>query len=139
MTYTQFLILLCVFALNGLLSNLVGEFVPLPDSAKAVKMDWKKYLKNKSKVYLAIFMFVNVFIVLTWFIGFIGMAFLWHLAPWIFACAEASSLIFSQLVAPLVIETVWKIALSGMQMLLTGVILTLIFFGPAGHCFLTPE
>ena len=69
-------------------------------------------------------------------VGFIGMFFLWHVAPYLFAAA----IFFKVFLSPCVtkfweITNVWEMMCSHTEHILDGVILMLVFFGPARHLF----
>jgi hypothetical protein len=134
MTRQQFNVLLYVYALVVTLGFVVGKFVLLPDHVVSAKPNRMDILRRKSKFYLGVFTLTNTLVIGCGAVGFIGMFFLWQFTPWLFAGSIAGKIFLFP-------TTFWKVRsglddmLSEIELLLDGVILTLVFFGLARHLF----
>jgi len=134
MTYQQLILILCGYALVVAGGFLVGKIVPLPDHVERAKPNRKEILAQKSKLYLGVFTITSCLVVGAGIVGFIGLFFRWHLAPWIFAGSLAGKILLFP-------SVFWKVRsgledmFSDLELLLDGVILTLVFFGPARPLF----
>ncbi|MBI3850479.1 MAG: hypothetical protein HY298_09465 [Verrucomicrobia bacterium] len=134
MTQQQFNVLLCVYALVVTLGFVVGKFVLLPDHVVSAKPNRMDILRGKSKFYLAVFTLANTLVIGCGVVGFIGMFFLWQFAPWLFAGSITGKIFLFP-------TTFWNVRsgldhmVNEIELLLDGIILTLVFFGPARNLF----
>ena len=135
MTHSQFIGLLCVYGITYILSEIAEKCVSLPQHVIAAKPNLIKNLKLKSKFYLACFLLVTVVVAACGIIGFVGMLFFWPTAPWIFGCGVVGKILLSRIVSAVIIQGGVKHMFNEIELLLNGVILTLIFFGPAKQLF----
>ena len=134
-THIQFIVILCVYVIIIVLSVIAEECVSLPEDARAAKPNLRKNFKFKSKANLAVFFFTSVFVVSCGIIGFIGMLFFWPAAPWIFGYGVVGRILLTRIVAEVIVEGGLKHMFYEVELLLEGVIITLIFFGPARQLF----
>jgi hypothetical protein len=134
MTQQQFIALLCVYGIVVILAFVTEKFTPLPVHVSSAKPNRAEILKRKPKAYLGLFALTAALVIGCTIIGFVGMFFFWHVAPWIFACGVAGQI----LLFPAVF---WSVQsglvhrLNELELLLDGVILILVFFGPARQLF----
>ena len=134
MTQKQFFMVLCCYGLVVILGFVAEKFGSLPDHVISAKPNRMDILSRKSKFYLGVFTLTNVLVIGCGVTGFIGMFFLWRFAPWLFVAGIAGKVMLFR-------TTFWKVRsgledmFSEIELLLDGVILTLVFFGPARHFF----
>ncbi len=135
MTQLQWIALLCAYVVVVALGFVAGRFVVLPTEVNDAKLRAEKELKRKIQSNPLVIL-VNLLEMGLGAVGFVGMFFLWHLAPYLFAAA-----IFCKVFLPPYPATSWHAA-SGWQMMLfhvefilDGAILVIAFFGPARHLF----
>jgi hypothetical protein len=134
MTHYQFIILQCVYLVAVFSGIAASKFAALPPHVVAAKPNRTELLKQKSKVYLCVFLILNTSVCVAAVIGFIGMFFLWSASPWIFGGSIAGKLLFFP-------GFTWKVKsgledrLVELELFLDGVFVAFIFFGPARHLF----
>lgn len=134
MTQAQFIALLCVYVIVVVLTFVADRFTQVPEHVVSAKPNRQEILGRKSKLYIGVFTIVNALVIGCGVVAVIGMFFFWHIAPWLFAGSVAARIfLFATLF--------WKVRsgledmLNEIELLLDGVILTLVFFGPARHLF----
>ena len=134
MTHQQFIAVLCVYALAVVFGFVAAKHERLPKDVPDDKVYKEAILRQKSKLYIAVYGITAALILSCLAVGFVGMLFLWPVAPWLFALSVAGDILFYPRLG-------WRFKseleskLSELQMVMAGVIVTLVFFGPARYLF----
>lgn len=134
MTRQHFIILLLVYGAVVFLGVMAGKVSRLPDQVQSAKPNRMEILKQRSRIYVGLFAITSILVVICGIVGFLGMFFFWRFAPWIFGLGVFVKTLFFRTVF-------WKVQsglehmFNELELLLDGVVLTLVFFGPAKQLF----
>jgi hypothetical protein len=139
MTYLEFIAVLCFYGIIIALTAVASRFAVVPAEiseakSKSEEMFRKKLRSSPTTMITAI---VSTVVELGFgVVGFIGMFFLWHFAPYIFAAAIFYKVFLSPCFdSSWFVENQWQMMLYHIEFILDGVILMLVFFGPGKHLF----
>lgn len=105
-------------------------------SEELLKETIRSYPTANLKVNAAFFILVNLAVWSCALVGFVGMFFLWHVAPYFFAAAVFCKVFMLPFVERAwYVSNRWAMPFSHLECMLDEVILMLVFFGPARHLF----
>jgi hypothetical protein len=118
------------------LNFLAGRFAQPVAEITNAKSKSEEIFKRKIKPHPIPVIIGNGFILGCGLVGFIGMFFLWYIAPFLFAV----SIVGKHFSGPYLqvfwsIKNGWETLLGSLELFMDGVILTLVFFGPARPLF----
>ena len=114
--------------------HIAEKKIPLSLEVEKVKLNTDEIVKKKGKIWALAFVFSFSTIVICGLAGFIGMFFLWPPAPCLFSIYVAAPILASSLLSHTVQSGIEEL-FGHLETFLEGVILTLIFFGPAKDLF----
>jgi len=135
MTHLQFTALLCMYGVVIALSFAAEKFDLLPSHVSRAKPNRLEILKRKPRVYFWLLGLTVAIGGCCEIAGFVGMFFFWHYAPLLFACGVACRALLFQ-------SFCWSVQsglehmFNELEFLVIGVILALVFLGPAGQFFI---
>jgi hypothetical protein len=134
MSRPQFIALLSGYALVDVVHILSGKYVRLPDHVERAKANREEILRGKPGLHLKFLFALSTFLLVAFFIGIVGMFFFLRIAPWLFGVGVIGMAVFHPKKI-WIINNGWEHALNDLESLFAGVILALVFFGPAQHLF----
>ena len=137
MSYSGLLELLFCYAVVVLINAVAASFMDIPKNGLSAEQEMDKAIKSKLTSIGAIVRLsaAGVLITLLSVTGFVGMLCLWHLAPFIFCAGVIGRICLTPIVAS--VYTIHWVTYMSAEIIsaFEGVILALIFFGPARHLF----
>jgi hypothetical protein len=95
----------------------------------------RAYFATKSKYFVVTFLIIGISCLLAGVVGFVGMFFFWPQAPFIYFSGVASKILFSPLLPVKNPRTVWENMCGEIELFLDGLLMALVFFGPAKNLF----
>ena len=131
MSLGHFILLLCVYGFVVILDLVASK----SRQEHAAALNFEAILKSKPRNYLWLMVLALGLIMVSGLIGFIGLFLFWHLAPWIFAFAMIGKIAFQDELSPLKSTSALRRAVDVLEFLFEGIILVLVFVGPARRWF----
>jgi len=137
MSYFELLELLFCYTIVVVINVVAASVIDIPKKGLSADQEMDKMIKSELTS-IGAFMRISIGGVLVFLlsvIGFVGMLCLWHLAPFIFCAGVIGRILLTPLLAS-VYSMHWVTYMSAeIVSVFEGVILALIFFGPARHLF----
>jgi hypothetical protein len=128
-----FRLIVCAYFLLVAAGIICGEFISSvvpPEILKSVPINFPE---SNIIVILGFCMFGAI--ILAGIVGVIGLFFFWPPSRYIYLAAVLSGIILEPVMRPWYIHTGWTEIFGGLEGLLSGVIITLVFLGPARNLF----
>ena len=138
MSYRNFIILLITYLLIVLGTMLCERFGYLPPEAAKVKPRIREDLDRERRGEFHAIGLTNVLILIIGLAGFVGLFFLWPPARWLFGASILANIVIGKIFSfpRYVVRSPVAEVFVELEFFLGGVIVSLIFFGPARTLFL---